>query len=166
MIMSYFGCIGNIMADTGLDVYAKDSVVHMMNGHAYSRSLAAHLTTSAALLCMLLKIEENSSYLSSIEQIVIDLQKKDIAEGLSQNEKVAHIRRVVENMEAIVKSSSLTVELWIQYLELLVIIKLFISSIRLGDMDTYQYCLMKMIPVYHDAGHLAYAKCTRFYLHS
>ena len=85
MIMSYLVCIGNIMADTGLDVlwssvYAKDSVVHMMNGHAYSQSLVAHLTTSAALLCMLLKIEENSSYLSSIEQIVIDLQKEDITE--------------------------------------------------------------------------------------
>ena len=93
--------------------------------------------TSAALLCMLLKIEENSSYLSSIEQIVIDLQKEDITEGLPQNEKVAHIRRVVENMKAIIKSSSLTAELWIQYLELLVILKLFISSIRLGDMDTY-----------------------------
>ena len=49
-------------------------------------------------------------------------------------------------------------------MELVTVIKLFIASIRLGDMDTYQYTLVKIIPVFHAAGHLAYAKCTRMYI--
>lgn len=41
LLMSFLGAIGSIMAGSGLEelwqtVYAKNSVPHMMNGHAYS----------------------------------------------------------------------------------------------------------------------------------
>ena len=52
--MSYLGCIGYIMSGSGLKdlwatVYAEHSTVHMSSGHAYSRSVSAHLSTMVAL---------------------------------------------------------------------------------------------------------------------
>ena len=38
---------------------------------------------------------------------------------------------------------------------------MFIGSIRLSNMEGYNHILCKMIPVFHSAGHLAYAKYAR-----
>ena len=70
----------------------------------------------------------------------------------------------MEEIKSKVRESSLTAKLWLQYLELVTQLKLYIASIRLGDIDTHQYCLVKIIPLFHAVGHLAYAKCTRLYL--
>ena len=60
LLMSFMGAIGNIMAESGIEelwesVYAKGSVVHMTNGHAYSRALRAHFLAQAALCQVLLQ---------------------------------------------------------------------------------------------------------------
>lgn len=83
-------------------------------------------------------------------------------EMLVQNDNVTLIRNALEDIKMKVKTSSLTAELWLQYLELVTILKLFIAAIRLGDMDMYQYCLSKMIPVFHAARHLAYRVCKMY----
>ena len=54
------GAMGYIMSGSGLEdiwgtVYAKESVPHMINGHAYSRALRAHFLTQEALATMLLR---------------------------------------------------------------------------------------------------------------
>lgn len=58
MLMSYMGSIGYIMAGSGLEalwetVYAPNTVVHMLTGHAYARALRAHLLTSAAIVSLI-----------------------------------------------------------------------------------------------------------------
>ena len=40
------------------------------------------------------------------------------------------------------------------------VVCLFIFSERSGDWELQKYCLKLMIPIFHEAGHLAYAKCT------
>ena len=54
LLMSFMGAIGNIVAGSGIEelcesVYAKGSLVHVMNGHAYSCALHAHFLTSSTL---------------------------------------------------------------------------------------------------------------------
>ena len=54
-LMSAKGSIGYIMAGLGIEdlfsiVYAKDSVPHLMTGHAYTRSFRSHLLASSALI--------------------------------------------------------------------------------------------------------------------
>lgn len=54
LLMSFLGAIGAIMAGSGHEglwetVYAKNSVAHMMTGHAYARSLRAHFLTQLTL---------------------------------------------------------------------------------------------------------------------
>jgi len=47
LLMSYMGTVGKIMGGSGMEelwseVFAKNAVVHMADGHAYARALRAH----------------------------------------------------------------------------------------------------------------------------
>ena len=58
-IMSFVGCKGHLMANTGLrealeSIYAKNSVDHMMSGKAISRALRGHFIVDAVLTGLLL----------------------------------------------------------------------------------------------------------------
>ena len=57
--MSYLGSIGHIMAGSGLqellkNVYASNSVIHMLSGKAISRALRGHLLVCAAVYALLI----------------------------------------------------------------------------------------------------------------
>ena len=52
--MSFLGCIGHLMAATGLrdlleQIYAPNTVIHMLSGKAISRALRGHFLVNAAL---------------------------------------------------------------------------------------------------------------------
>ena len=60
LIISYIGCFGYVIAGSGIEelwqiVYAKGSIPQMLSGLYYSRALAAHLTTYAALTILNLR---------------------------------------------------------------------------------------------------------------
>ena len=94
-----------------------------MTGHAYSRSLAAHLTTSAALMCLLLKSPENDPFISTSEDIVYKVNNGIISpELLCQNDDIKLSRNVLEEIKSKVRESSLTAKLWLQYLELVTLL--------------------------------------------
>ncbi len=57
-MMSFVGCIGTLMDDSGLKevlevVYAQNTVTHMLSGKAISRAIRGHLLVYAALYGML-----------------------------------------------------------------------------------------------------------------
>ena len=56
--MSFLGCVGHLMAATGLTqvlevVYAENAVKHILSGKAISRAIRGHLMVHAALSTML-----------------------------------------------------------------------------------------------------------------
>lgn len=56
--MSFLGCIGHLMAGSGLQellelVYAKNAVIHMLSGKAVSRAIRGHFLVDGALNAML-----------------------------------------------------------------------------------------------------------------
>ena len=56
--MSFLGCIGHLIAESGLKellelVYANNTVIHMLTGKAIARSVRGHLLVYAALNTML-----------------------------------------------------------------------------------------------------------------
>ena len=60
MLMSYMGAIGYVMSGSRLDklgetVYAPNSVVHMLTGHAYARALRAHILSSVVIISVVLE---------------------------------------------------------------------------------------------------------------
>ena len=49
--------------------------------------------------------------------------------------------------------------LWVQYIKLVGLLKLFIFSTRTGTFVLQLACIAEMIPVFNAAGHFADAKC-------
>ena len=57
--MSFLGCIGHLMASSGLQdllslIYSPNAVVHMLTGKAIARAVRGHLIVDAALNALLL----------------------------------------------------------------------------------------------------------------
>lgn len=57
--MSFLGCIGHLMAASGLHdllelIYASNAVVHMLTGRAIARAIRGHLIIDAALNALIL----------------------------------------------------------------------------------------------------------------
>jgi len=84
LLMSFLGSIGFIMTGSGLDalwetVYAPASVVHMLTGHAYARTVRAHLLNSAAICGVLLSNLEflDESYVEKLQEIRNSLLTED-----------------------------------------------------------------------------------------
>jgi len=61
-------------------------------------------------------------------------------------------------------AKSRTGKLWINYMALVSLIKMFLYAERTGDWKLHLSCVQGMIPFFHAAGHLAYAKSARLYL--
>ena len=65
--MSFLGCIGDILAGSGLQylleqVYAANTVKHMLTGKAYSRAVRMHLLVAAALHTMITSVALNMPF--------------------------------------------------------------------------------------------------------
>ena len=58
--LSFLGCMGHLMASSGLQdllelIYAPNAVVHMLSGKAIARAVRAHLIVDAALNALILQ---------------------------------------------------------------------------------------------------------------
>ena len=75
---------------------------------------------------------------------------------------IAFSTRVQETLDE-AAGRSRTSKLWVQYIKLVGLLKLFIFSRRIGHFVLLLVCPAEMNPVFKAAGHFAYAKCTRLY---
>ena len=171
LLMSFLGAIGTIMAGSGLEelwdtVYAKNSVAHMMTGHAYARSLRAHFLTQLALAVLLLE----SSFTD--ESIKKDLQTcymslldgNETLEVTANSSVVENITNQLEMNLQCAEAHGRTEKLWVQYFRCITIVKLFIRAERCGDWNLHLHSVKLMLPYLHAAGHLNYAKSAQVYL--
>jgi len=62
------------------------------------------------------------------------------------------------------KKHSRTGSSWISYMEQVPRMKMFLYAERTGNWTLYLQCVSRMLPYFHAAGHLAYAKSARLYL--
>ena len=133
----------------------------MLSGHAYSRSLSAHLRTMVALFHHIQKAFTKVIADPDLEVVNSLLRKVrlDICKEMVGNQPVQSIRQTIESTKELLKSQNLTSHLWITYCEMVSLLQLFIASIRLGDMEVYQFSLSKTIPIFHVAGHFNCQKC-------
>ena len=173
LLMSYMGSIGYVIAGSGLDVlwetlYAPNTVVHMLSGHAYARALRAHIITIAALTSLLLDSHEylETINVDKLQQIHTDLlhNSEYSTESVTDNKYVQQLSNLIDELESKSALQSRTARLWINYLHQARLILLFLRAERTGDWKLHMYSVRKMIPLFHSAGHLAYAKSTRLYV--
>ena len=172
LLMSYLGSIGQIMAGSGLSdlwerVYAKGSVLHMLSGHAFSRALRAHILTSAALIGVLMNTPNtldkiNKDLLENLYKALLNHERN--ATDIAEEECVKQLSHVISQLLDRAASESRTGKLWVQYIRQVALLQRFIRAERTGDWKLHLYCVREMIPHFHAAGHLHYAKSARLYL--
>jgi hypothetical protein len=162
LLMSYLGSIGQIMSGSGLAdlwerVYAKGSVVHMLTGHAFSRAVRAHILTLLALICVLL---DKANWESQIDREDLATLYQDT---MDQHADAAVVDKTLQEFQQLLSlqldkaaTESRTGKLWVQYIRQVLLMLSFIRAERTGDWKLHLYCVQKMIPHFHAAGHLPY----------
>jgi len=62
------------------------------------------------------------------------------------------------------ESKGPTAKLWIQYMRMVNLAKEFVFAERTGNFELHLKCISDMIPFFHAAGHIHYAKTAHLYL--
>lgn len=170
LLMSFLGAVGYIMSGSGLQelwliIYAQKSTEKMISGHHYSRSLRAHFLTHLALSKLIL----NEMCISEIEKQkwrIFFLNWEDEISSITgiQERFLNELLKRFGTAVIEIKKRGKTAQLWIQYLEYVSLVREFIFAERSGNWQLHLYCVGRMLPVFHAAGHLNYAKSAHLYL--
>ena len=151
-VTSFLGSIGHVMNGSGLRqvmdlIYAEDTVPHLLSGKAISRGIRAHFLIDAALNILLLKNmfdNENNDdevlftslniqeKLERQEEIDNLLKQPTTIEGMEESANVEKLKKII-----ILKLNSLmshrTTTMWIQYMEMVGILKTFSRAEPTGN---------------------------------
>jgi len=87
-------------------------------------------------------------------------------EEVNSNKVWEAIRVRVEATKKFFVERSRTSALWLQYMEMVDILKTFITAERIGNWELHLQTLNDMLPFLAAAGHNLYVKCVRLYLQS
>ena len=92
---------GSGIAELWETVYAPNTVIHMMNGHAYSRALRSHQLTSLALVSKLLDDDET---LTNDEVVQLKEVHAELWRGIIHSQEAAdddQLKNVTQKLETI-----------------------------------------------------------------
>lgn len=187
LLMSYLGCIGHVMAGSGIEElfslnYGSNTVLHIMTGKAYARALRAHFLAERALVQLLLESflpgSQNDLHttLSTEGQLsaddILDLRKlcetyqqhSDDGIILSSESVFMKFSAIIAALKNDLSVRSRTAKLWIQYLSYLDIVKCFLAAERTGNWRLHLAATTDMLPLFAACGHHNYAKSARYYV--
>ena len=188
--MSFLGSIGHIMSASGLQhilelVYAPNAVIHMLTGKAISRAVRGHLLVDSALNGLLLSdalgvplSQSNHSEEEAEEATVVgrnnDLDEvyalyKNLMEGTVSIEEVCStdvIKKITAVLQQKIDSlkSSRTATLWLEYMNMVDILRQYIRAERTGNWDLHLEAVSKMLPYLAASEHNHYTKSAWVYL--
>ena len=172
-LMSFLGSVGAVMKGSGLSdllemVYATNSVKHIISGKAVSRALRGHFLVESALMSLLFqKMIDDGVDFSSLENIYQDLLKETTSlANVNDDHNVIAISKALEIIKIELSDKSRTAKLWIQYMEYISIIKMFIRAERTGNWHEHLEAMRLMLNLFAATGHINYAKSVRLYLQS
>lgn len=179
--MSFSGCIGHIMAGSGIEdvlelVYAKNTVPHILSGKAVARAIRGHLLVDAALNALLvsdafdlpLHVENMPDQLNADLESAKELYERlidnpDIRDEVYSSEVLARIgNKLTEKKESLLNGSR-TAALWLEYMKMVDILRLFIKAERTGNWLLHLQATYEMLPYFAAAGHNLYTKSAYIY---
>ena len=85
-------------------------------------------------------------------------------EQVNESQVIINIQHDLENFKRELSVKSRTAKLWIQYVDYISIIKMFIRAERTGNWNMHLNAAQKMLNLFAATGHMNYAKSTRLYL--
>ena len=169
--MSFLGSIGAIMKGSGLEdllseVYAENSVTHMVSGKAVARAIRGHLLVQSSLMSLLLDMitdtDNDVGELDKFYERALDgnLDQESLHE-LAENSVYKNITDSLATVKAELSNRSRTSELWILYMHL---VKTFIFAERTSDWELHLDVLSEMLNLFAATGHTNYAKSARLHV--
>ena len=84
--------------------------------------------------------------------------------SLSSSPHLQQIDQLVKSQAKLITHNNRTAKLWINYIEMVDILRSFIRAERLGDLELHLATLHKMLPWFAAAGHHLYTKSVWLYL--
>ena len=108
----------------------------------------------------ILKLEEARALFDKL------MERKVSADEASTTEVLDNIKECVHRKQDLQVERSRTAALWIQYLEMVDILRSFIRAERTANWELHLEALTRMLPYLAASGHNLYVKCARLYLQS
>ena len=129
----------------------------MLTGKAYSRAIRAHFFASSALMSMLLEelfwenlINEERSHFKMLHDSDSSSEEDDdLADSLAAG---------MNRKKSEITSSPSTVALWLNYIQYIHIVQVFIRGERTSNRLLYIVATKSMLNLFAATGHTAYAK--------
>lgn len=167
-LMSFLGCVGHIMAGSGLEeilqiFYACNAVKHMLTGKAFARAVRGHFIVYASLCTIIAEETCTGDDICKARSLVTDLLNSEVDfDTISKSEALINLEKCVSTFRSSVKENR-TSMLWLQYMKMIEILRNFIKAERLGIWHLHLQSLKEMLPFFAAAGHNAYAKSAYLY---
>ena len=170
-------------------IYAPNAVGHMLSGKAVSRAVRAHLLVSDALNAIMVsktfgieltndkdtEHERGQPIANELENSVSDsdlldvLQLYDTVMDTGSTVKVQTsepLGRLMEQIKVHVASyytTNRTEKIWLQYLEMVSLLKTFLAAERTGNWKLHLETVKNMLPYFAASGHNLYLKSSYVY---
>ena len=171
VLMSYLGSVGYVMESSGLSnaletVYGTNAVKHMISGKAYSRAVRGRMLAQNAVMIQLLReIPINHAKVDEICKLFTQTMNREVPnEDVLDNATLVHLNEALITLKTTLEENSRTAKLWIQYIDQVDTIKLFIRAERTGDWNFHLIAVGKMLNIIAASGHHNYAKSAQLYL--
>ena len=104
-------------------------------------------------------------FLVEIKILIERILNKDAnVEDVNQSHALQLFSSTLKSSKDLLETQSRTAKLWIQYLNYIQIVKLFIHAERTGNWNLHLLATESMINLFAATGHLHYAKSARLYL--
>ena len=142
------------------EVYAENSILHIISGKAYARAVRGYILVDSTLNNMLIEEVMSSlepEHIADLKKVFQDFPKwgradKDFCEAL------AELTKQLDTKKEQLKNINRTARLWIQFLEYVYVMKLFIWAERLGDWEMHLTASKSTLNFFAANGHFNYAK--------
>eukprot|EP00795_Rhopilema_esculentum_P008021 gene8021-13931_t len=174
----------------GGEINGKTTVPHILSGKAEPRALRGHFLIESALVCKLMTPliasgQENGDSCEEMDRPTFEEATVKIEDLCSDLEKLKNefrekhhcdinmqrcptLSKLTFNLEEYKKDLAKTFrtsKLWLQYLDYIAVVKMFIRAERIGDWNLHLVSLNKMLNLFAATAHVNYAKCARLHLH-
>lgn len=168
LVMSYLGCLGYIMAGSGLAemfsvAFGENAVKHLLTGHVFDRAMRAHTLAFVALgkiICESAAENKNEQFKQDTHKFFSNWNSDDapFLGDCSVDSSIKKMTAAFTNKLHTFKANGPTAALWVQYFKMLMILLQFYEGSRLGNWDLHLKCIKEMLPFFYAARHFNYAK--------
>ncbi|GBP62150.1 hypothetical protein EVAR_40600_1 [Eumeta japonica] len=98
-----------------------------------------------------------------MDTFLLDLGTEHFGDNLHHEDLKTIKDKFIEHLTSIQKRGP-TAKLWIQYWQMVLLVKDFIRAERSGNWELHLKCVERMLPYFHASGHFLYAKSAHLYL--